>query len=152
MNHEILFLGKTGTRYLDLGIADYLKRLQHYTSCSIKTLKVRAKGARNCRHEEANVLMNAVPKGALKVVLDSKGKSLSSEELAELIGKWELNGVRQVSYLIGGPEGHTEDSIQQADLLLSFSRMTFTHDMIRMLLLEQLYRAYTIRAGEKYHK
>jgi 23S rRNA (pseudouridine1915-N3)-methyltransferase len=63
-----------------------------------------------------------------------------------------MQGVKQVCYLIGGPDGHGASVLQAADLLLSLSQMTFTHDMTRMLLVEQLYRAYTIKAGEKYHK
>jgi 23S rRNA (pseudouridine1915-N3)-methyltransferase len=69
---------------------------------------------------------------------------------ADLSG--EQQGVKQVSLLIGGPLGHSPELVAQADLLLSLSQMTFTHDMTRLFLLEQLYRAYTIKAGEKYHK
>lgn len=152
MKHEVLFLGKTGAGYLEEGIQEYLKRLKHYTSCSVKTLKCRAKKGRSQQQEEAQALLSAVPAGAIKVVLDSRGKSMSSEDLAEQVSRWEMSGVRQVSYLIGGPEGHLEEVVRTSDVLLSFSKMTFTHDMIRLLLLEQLYRAYTIKAGEKYHK
>ena len=86
------------------------------------------------------------------VVLDARGTQLSSPDFAEHIGRWEMQGVKQMCYLIGGPEGHSQEVRHAADLLLSFSKMTFTHDMVRLLLVEQLYRAYTIKAGEKYHK
>jgi 23S rRNA (pseudouridine1915-N3)-methyltransferase len=93
-----------------------------------------------------------VPSGALVVALDSQGRQFTSEGFAKIIAGWELQGVRHACYLIGGPEGHSPKVLQAADLLLSLSQMTFTHDLTRMLLVEQLYRAYTINAGEKYHK
>ena len=94
----------------------------------------------------------AVPQGAKTVVLDARGTQFSSPDFAEHLGRWEMQGVKQICYLIGGPEGHSQEVRRTADLLLSFSKMTFTHDMVRLLLVEQLYRAYTIKAGEKYHK
>jgi 23S rRNA (pseudouridine1915-N3)-methyltransferase len=84
--------------------------------------------------------------------LDPRGKQFSSEAFAGQLDEWEMQGVKQVCYLIGGPDGHATKVLQTANLLLSLSQMTFTHDMTRMLLVEQLYRAYTIKAGEKYHK
>jgi 23S rRNA (pseudouridine1915-N3)-methyltransferase len=72
--------------------------------------------------------------------------------LADLVDRWEQQGVKQVSFLIGGASGLSPEVIREADLLLSLSKMTFTHDMTRLFLLEQLYRAFTIKAGEKYHK
>ena len=81
-----------------------------------------------------------------------QGKSLSSEGLAEQVINWENTGTKNVCYLIGGPLGLSPSLLAKADLRLSFSKMTFTHDMVRLLLVEQLYRAYTIKAGEKYHK
>ena len=72
--------------------------------------------------------------------------------LAKQIGRWEMQGLKEISFVIGGPLGLSKTILKKADLLLSLSPMTFTHDMTRLLLLEQLYRAYTIKAGEKYHK
>jgi 23S rRNA (pseudouridine1915-N3)-methyltransferase len=77
---------------------------------------------------------------------------MGSEELAGQIKRWEMQGQKCVSFLIGGPLGFAPSVLAKADLLLSLSPMTFTHEMTRLLLLEQLYRAYTINAGEKYHK
>ncbi len=71
---------------------------------------------------------------------------------SEKIDQWEMQGIKQVCYLIGGPDGHAAEVMEAADLLISLSKMTFTHDMARLLLVEQLYRAYTIKAGEQYHK
>lgn len=155
MKYELLLLGKTKDSYLAEGIAEFSKRLQHYTRISIKFIQHKKKGQwseEQEKEEDGRLLLSHVPAGALKVILDFRGSQVSSEGLADLIGQWEQQGVKQVSLLIGGPLGHSPELVAQADLLLSLSLMTFTHDMTRLFLLEQLYRAYTIKAGEKYHK
>jgi 23S rRNA (pseudouridine1915-N3)-methyltransferase len=155
MIYELLLLGKTKDSYLEAGIADFVGRLQHYTRVSVKSIQHKKKcqwSEEQEREEEGRLLLSHVPAGALKVALDFRGRQFTSEGLAELIGQWEQRGVKQVSLLIGGPLGHSRALVEKADLLLSLSQMTFTHDMTRLFLLEQLYRAHTIRAGEKYHK
>jgi 23S rRNA (pseudouridine1915-N3)-methyltransferase len=154
MKHELLFLGKVKDRFLAEGVEEYASRLRHYTSFSITLLKEkgRMRGHGANVESEGLMLLQAVPSGALVIALDPRGRQFSSEAFAGLIDEWEMQGVKQVCYLIGGPDGHAPKVLQAADLLLSLSQMTFTHDMTRMLLVEQLYRAYTIKAGEKYHK
>ncbi|MFW2365166.1 MAG: 23S rRNA (pseudouridine(1915)-N(3))-methyltransferase RlmH [Desulforhopalus sp.] len=154
MKHELLFLGKTKDKYIVEGIEHYLKRLCHYTSLNVTTLKEKGRGKSKTlsKEEEGHLLLQAVPQGAKTVVLDSRGRQFTSFDFAKQIGSWEMQGIKQLCYLIGGPEGHSQKVTSSADLLLSFSKMTFTHDMMRLLLVEQLYRAYTIKAGEKYHK
>lgn len=154
MKHDLLLLGKTKDSYIAAGIEEFVSRLQHYTSCSLTYLKEksRPRGQFTRMESEGSLLLQAVEPGALVVVLDAKGKQFSSEEFAQQIAGWEMRGIKQACYLIGGPDGHSEKVIQAAGFLLSLSKMTFTHDMTRMLLVEQLYRAYTIKAGEKYHK
>jgi 23S rRNA (pseudouridine1915-N3)-methyltransferase len=155
MIFELLLLGKTKDSYLSEGIAEFSHRLQHYTRLSVKHIQHRKKSQwseEQERQEDGRLLLSCIPAGALKVVLDFRGRQVSSEGLAELIGQWEHQGIKQVNLLIGGPLGHSPELVAQADLLLSLSLMTFTHDMTRLFLLEQLYRAYTIKAGEKYHK
>jgi 23S rRNA (pseudouridine1915-N3)-methyltransferase len=155
MKIELPFLGKTKDSFIDLGIQEYSKRLKHYSDLNISILKVKRKQSwteEQERQEEGRVLLGSLPSATLKVVLDSRGKQVSSEGLADLISRWEQEGRKQAAFLIGGPTGHSPEVLKDADLLLSFSRMTFTHDMIRLFLVEQLYRAYTIKAGEKYHK
>jgi len=154
MKHELLFLGKIKDKFLAEGVDEYASRLRHYTSFAIIFVKDkgRMRGQTTLVDSEGILLMQAVPPGSLLVVLDPRGKQFSSEAFAQQINEWEMQGVKQVCYLIGGPEGHSSRVIQAADFLLSLSQMTFTHDMTRMLLIEQLYRAYTIKAGEKYHK
>jgi 23S rRNA (pseudouridine1915-N3)-methyltransferase len=155
MIHELPFLGKTKDAYIAEGIEEYSQRLRHYTTLSVIQLK--DKGKKKGRpadpaEQEGELLLQTVPVGALIVALDAGGRQYSSEGLADLLSGWEQRGVKQVSYLIGGPTGLCRAVLDKADVLLSLSKMTFTHDMVRLLLLEQLYRAYTIKAGEKYHK
>lgn len=153
MKHEVLFLGKTKDSFIQDGIQEYASRLQHYTTFSIKTIKEKGKGrSANSIDSQGALLIKAVPVGSLTVVLDSRGKQYSSDAFAKKISEWEMGGIKQIHYLIGGPEGHSSEVVRRADVLLSLSKMTFTHDMVRMLLVEQLYRAYTIKAGEGYHK
>ena len=150
----MLFLGKIKDKFIEDGVAEYASRLQHYTSFSITILKEkgRGRGKTPSTEEQGKLLLQAVPPGATVVVLDSRGKQFSSEAFSQKIDQWEMQGKKQICYLIGGPDGHAPEVIAAADLLISLSKMTFTHDMARMLLVEQLYRAYTIKAGEQYHK
>ena len=155
MKFELLFLGKTKDSFLSESIDEYYSRLIHYVSVSIKTLKVKSKEQWNdtiTRQQEGKLLLAHVPAGSFKVVLDSRGRQFTSEKMAGLLERWEQQGIKQVSFLIGGALGLSAEVVQEADLLFSLSKMTFTHDMTRLFLLEQLYRAFTIKAGEKYHK
>jgi len=154
MKHQLLFLGKIKDKFIEDGVAEYASRLQHYTSFSITILKekVRGRGKVLSPEDQGKLLLQAVPQGATTVVLDSNGKQFSSEAFSQKIDQWEMQGTKQVCYLIGGPDGHADEVLRAADLLVSLSKMTFTHDMARLLLVEQLYRAYTIKAGEQYHK
>ena len=155
MKIEVPFLGKTKERYIENGINDFYSRLSHYVSVVIKPIKVKSlKGqtAAQIMTSESNLIDQCVGAGCYRIVLDSSGKLLSSEDLSELITTLENQAVKKVSFIIGGPLGLAGEQLKKADLVISLSRMTFTHDMVRLLVLEQLYRAYTIKAGEKYHK
>ncbi len=152
---ELPFLGKTKNSFIEQGILKYSSRLKHYTSIHISTLKTKYKKglkAEQIRLEEGRILLTSLPPVCMKVVLDAKGKQLDSEGFAKHISSWEQKGCKHIAFLIGGPTGHSSEVLEKADFLLSLSAMTFTHDMVRLFLLEQLYRAYTIKAGEKYHK
>lgn len=154
MKHELLFLGKIKGGFLADGVEEYASRLRHYTSITITLIKEKARqrGQASSVETEGMLLLQAVPSGSLLIVLDPRGRQFTSEAFSRQIEEWEMQGVKQVCYLIGGPDGHSPGVLRAADLLLSLSQMTFTHDMTRMLLVEQLYRAYTIKAGEKYHR
>lgn len=153
MRHELVFLGKTRESFIARGISEYSVRLQHYAKLSLLVLKEKQHAsAATVLFQEGQQLLQTVPAGAMVVALDVGGKQLSSEDLAGQISLWEQRGVKNVSYLIGGFLGISAEVLQRADLCLSLSKMTFTHELARLLLIEQLYRAYTIKAGEKYHK
>ena len=154
MRLELIFPGKTKESYLKKGIADFATRLSHYVKTDFKIIKDRTGGKDTVRalQLEGEQLLENCSKSAYVVVLDPGGRQLSSEEFAKTIDDWEGKGRQVVSFIIGGPEGLSPVVIARADLLLSLSKMTFTHEMARLLLLEQLYRAYSIKAGTKYHK
>lgn len=101
---------------------------------------------------EGRRLLEKIQRPTLLVALDRTGKQFSSEELAELLEKWEGEGRRSITFLIGGHLGLSEQVVDKANVLLSLSKMTFTHEIARLILLEQLYRASTIRKGTGYHK
>jgi 23S rRNA (pseudouridine1915-N3)-methyltransferase len=155
LRFELLFLGKTKETYLAAGISDYLKRLNRYTATEIRILKegrVKKNEPENLQIErESDILLQNV-QGSYLVCLDRTGKQLDSLELADQVEKWEMQGQKKVTFIIGGPLGLSQAILARADLILSLSRLTLTHEMSRLFLLEQLYRAGTIRAGEKYHK
>ncbi len=156
MRFELLFLGKTKEKYLAAGIEDYRKRLSRYAEVEIRTIKEKKWGAREAeekiKEEEARLLLGHATESTLRVALDPTGRQLNSEEFAELLGNWETQGRRRITFLIGGPLGLADSLRQEADAVLSLSAMTFTHEMARLLLVEQLYRACSIRAGSQYHK
>ncbi|WP_282605067.1 23S rRNA (pseudouridine(1915)-N(3))-methyltransferase RlmH [Pelagibius sp. Alg239-R121] len=101
---------------------------------------------------ESNLLRDALPKGATLVTLDERGKNLSSQEFAQMIGHWRDNGVQDLAFVIGGADGLHESLRDTATRSISFGRMTWPHMMVRALLAEQLYRAQSILAGHPYHR
>ena len=150
------FLGKTREQYLAAGIDDFSKRLKHFVQIEHPIIKEKKKSAKDSpdrlKNEESRLLLQNLSKSVIIIALDPTGRQMSSEGFAELITKWENQGVKEAAFLIGGPLGLGDEIIQKADLVFSLSKMTFTHEMARLLLLEQLYRAFTIKAGTGYHK
>ena len=155
MRFEILFLGKTKETYLAAGIEDYSKRLALYLAVDIKVLKEKKtkKGEPEniLVQKESEILLQNV-RGSYVVCLDRTGNQLDSLELAAQVERWEMQGQKKITFIIGGPLGLSPAILSRADLVFSLSRLTLTHEMSRLFLLEQLYRACTIKAGEKYHK
>jgi 23S rRNA (pseudouridine1915-N3)-methyltransferase len=103
------------------------------------------------KDEEARLLLGSVPDG-VRVVLDEHGKSINSQALATQIGRWRDDGRPAVSFIIGGADGHGRELLASADLTLSFSPLTWPHQLVRIMLAEQLYRATTILSGHPYHR
>lgn len=154
MKYEVLLLGKTKDSFLAEGIAEYTQRLQHYADINLKIIKVKKNQGSDqvIIEREADLLLTNLATPTFSVALDSQGKQFSSKGLATKIEHFEKTGVRHVTFIIGGPLGLSTRVLEKANLSVSLSKMTFTHDMVRMILIEQLYRAHTILDGGKYHK
>ena len=155
MKIEILLLGKTKSIYLQHGIDDYYKRLRRFTAVELVEIKVKkpsTKSEAEIKSAESRLIELRISDPAYRIVLDSTGRQLSSEDFAMFLDGLEQRSIQNLSFIIGGPLGLAPEQLDKADQVLSLSKMTFTHDMVRLLLVEQLYRAYTIKSGTKYHK
>ncbi len=132
---------------------EYIDRLGHYLPTDSRDIRESsASDAAQRQREEAQSLLASLPQGAIVVVLDERGVDKTSEELAEWVEERMVRGTRYVTFLIGGPEGHADETRQEADLVLRLSALTLPHEMARTVLAEQLYRAMTIIRGEPYHR
>ena len=135
----------------DILIQDYLKK----TKWSVVIKEFEEKKTLTVdqfKEAESALLLSSIPQGGKIIALDERGKTPSSREFAELIGKWMDEGVQSISFLIGGANGHAEKLRERADYKLSFGRMTLPHMLARVVLAEQIYRAKTILDGHPYHK
>ena len=152
MKIELFFAGKTTEAYLQTGIELYLGRLRHYAPVSVVIFPAASKksDSRSPQDLSARMLAKLTPSDIV-VVLDERGKPMTSEDLAGFIGRHQLGGARKMVFVTGDAHGLSEALRQRASFILSFSKFTFTHQMIRLLLAEQLYRAMTILRNEKYH-
>ena len=158
MKITIVAAGKIKEKYLSEGIGEFMKRLRPYAQVQIveigeEKMKENPSEAEKEKTltKEGERLLRQVPEGSHLIVLDVYGKNMSSEELAADIDKLGLEGKSNITFLIGGAFGLSKEVRRAADELLSFSKMTFTHQMVRLLLVEQIYRAFKINRGEKYH-
>lgn len=156
MKLRLLCVGKIGEPFLKAGIDEYAGRIQRYFPLSTVELKEEQGGGRDAeqrllREREGERLLAKIPPQAFTVVLDEGGQTMDSQGLASLLEKQMLHGTQELLWLIGGPYGLSEAVKGRADLLLSLSRFTFTHQMARLFLLEQIYRALTIIRNEPYH-
>ena len=148
----LLLVGKTSEVYLKEGIEVYLKRLTNYISLSQGVLALSpAKDKRIAIEEESKSIQSKLLPGDFIVVLDENGSEVGSRQLAGMFQKWMVNGIGRVVFIIGGPFGISPALKQKANLILSVSKFTFTHQMVRLILVEQIYRAMTIIKNESYH-
>jgi len=156
MKLEVWTLQKTTESYLKDGIAIYIKKIQpyfngfNYKELSFAASKKTEQIDKLLLLEEAEILKNLDPLDYL-ILLDDKGKSYTSIELSNYLRKRLDSGSGKLILLIGGPFGFSENIKKRASDLLSLSQLTFTHQMVRLILLEQIYRAGTIQRGEPYH-
>ncbi len=155
MKTVLLQVGKTNQRGYQAIISDYAERLKHYCQFEIITIP-ELKGTKALSQEqqkklEASLILKQITSSDFVVLLDERGKELSSTELASWIEKKQQSAIRRLVFVIGGPYGFASKVYDRADEKLSLSRMTFSHQMVRMIFIEQLYRAFTIIKGEHYH-
>jgi 23S rRNA (pseudouridine1915-N3)-methyltransferase len=150
-----MLVGSTDKKYLIEGIEDYQKRLIHYLPFDIKVIP----DIKNSRHltedqqkeKEGKALLDLVSTGDELVLLDVDGAEFSSQGFAGWIEKRMISGTRQLIFVIGGPYGFSDSVYKRSDSKISLSRLTFPHQLVRLLFIEQLYRAMTIIKGEPYH-
>lgn len=159
MKITIITVGKLKEKYLKDAIAEYSKRLSKY--CKLEIVEVAdEKTPENAsevvedaiRSKEAERILKYVKEDAFVITLEIAGKQLTSEEFADKIGQLGVRGISHIIFVIGGSIGLGKEVLAQSDFALSFSKMTFPHQLMRVILLEQVYRSYRIISGQPYHK
>lgn len=152
---KIICIGKTKKGYISHGVKDYMTRIKHYTNMEWIELQPSVK-SKHSKHDnglrrEAKSIREHIRASALKVILTEGGKEFGSPDFAEWLERQMIEGRQEIDFILGGDQGLAKSILSEADLCLSLSRMTFTHQMARLILLEQIYRAFTIIRGEPYH-
>lgn len=159
MKITLVTVGKIKEKFYTDAVAEYVKRLSRY--CRLEIIQVpdektpdRASEAeeRQIKEKEGRRILDQIKDGAYVIALAIDGEMLSSEELAKKLDKLGVSGQSQIVMVIGGSLGLSEEVLRRADYRLSFSKMTFPHQLMRVVLLEQIYRSYRIICGEPYHK
>lgn len=146
MKIRFLWVGKTKDKNWRALQDEYLSRLSHFVKYEIIEIKDGTK------ETESKLILEKVNQSHFVCLLDVKGRSISSPELAKELEKWQNRGLKEITFIIGGAEGIASRVVEMADYSLSLSFLTFTHDMARVVMLEQLYRAFTIIKGFPYQK
>lgn len=159
MKITLITVGKIKEKYLRDAIAEYSKRLSKY--CKLDIIEVADEKTPDnasetvehmIRDKEGERILKHVKDDAYVITLEIKGKLLTSEELADKIDTLGIQGISHICFIIGGSIGLGEEVLKRSDYALSFSKMTFPHQLMRVILLEQVYRSYRIIHGEPYHK
>jgi 23S rRNA (pseudouridine1915-N3)-methyltransferase len=155
MKITLLQIDKTDQPWVAEGFELYEKRLKHYIPFAVQTIVFpkanRNKSFEQQKKEEGVLLLKELEKFDHIILLDEKGKSFTSKNFSEQLNKLSLSGKKHICYVIGGPYGFDESIYAKAQDKISLSEMTFSHQMVRVFFVEQLYRAFSILKGEKYH-
>ncbi len=155
MKITLLTVGKTSTPYIQEGIDLYLTRLRHYIQFEIQTLpdlkSTRSLSVEQQKEREGEAILAALTQADYVALLDERGTEMTSREWAAFLQKRMASGAGRVVFVVGGPYGFSQAVYDRANSLVSFSKMTFSHEMIRLFFTEQLYRAMTILRNEPYH-
>lgn len=159
MNITLITVGKLKEKYLKQAIDEYSKRLSRYCKLEIIELNdektpdnASEKEELMIKEKEGKAILSRVKDNAYVVAMDLKGKQLTSEELASFISDCGVRGNSNIVFIIGGSLGLSDEVIKRADYKLCFSKMTFPHQLFRVMLLEQIYRSFRINNNEPYHK
>jgi len=154
MKIKLIMVGKTDEAYLNEGINKYLNRLKHYVDFEkviITDVKMGKKSNENLQKEkEGKLILSTIKKTDYLILLDEKGKEYNSVDFSKFMQK-RMNSGLDMSFVIGGPFGFSNDVYQRANGKVALSQMTFSHQMVRLFFVEQLYRSFSILRGEKYH-
>ena len=155
MKIQLLLTGKTRIPFIREGIEEYRRRLVHYADFQLNELpELKNSGSwpeRKIKEAEAKTILKAIDPRDHVILLDEGGRHLDSLAFAGLLEKQQYGSFRTLLFVIGGPYGFAQEVYERANLSLSLSKMTFSHQLVRLIFLEQLYRAYTIIRGEPYH-
>lgn len=155
MKIVIIAVGRTMTGYIKEGINHYMDRLRHYLPVELLVIPdvkaTKAMTEAKQKDAEGKAILAALQPGDNVILLDERGRQKTSREFSEMIVEKMNRGLRRLVFVIGGPYGFSADVYARADSQLSLSRMTFTHEMVRLFFTEQVYRAMTIIRGEPYH-
>ncbi|HAF12816.1 MAG TPA: hypothetical protein DCK93_17405 [Blastocatellia bacterium] len=153
MRLRVIWTGKTRDAHLRALINDYLKRLSHFARCEISEFRESpVPGKKMGIDKDSKRISDGLHEGAINVLLDPEGTEWTSPQLAKELQRWQESGTKEVTFIVGGPKGVSAELSARANKRWSLSRLTLTHEMARVILLEQLYRAYTIIHGLPYQK
>ncbi|MFJ1473893.1 23S rRNA (pseudouridine(1915)-N(3))-methyltransferase RlmH [Capnocytophaga cynodegmi] len=155
MNIKLIAIGKTDNSALQQLIVDYEKRLSHYVNFQMQII-LDIKNSKSLSEEqqkakEGELILKNIENSHHLILLDERGKEYTSVGLSEFLQKQMNTGTKQIVFVIGGPYGFSEEVYQRANGKLSLSKLTFSHQMIRLFFVEQIYRAFTILKNEPYH-
>lgn len=155
MNIKLLTIGKTDNKQLQLLIDDYTKRLGHYVKFNLEIIpdikKVKNLSETQQKQKEGELILSKINTTDVLILLDENGKQLDSLGFSNYLQKHMNSGIKQLVFVIGGPYGFSDSVYQKAQGKLSLSKMTFSHQMVRLFVIEQLYRGFTILKNEPYH-
>lgn len=154
MTTTLLFVGKTTDAHIDILCQEYLRRLTHYLPVKVQIIpelrNTKALTPEQQKQAEGELILRAIPQSAELILLDEHGREYRSMEFAQVMQK-KMSSGRDIFFVIGGPYGFSQSVYDRANGKISLSQMTFSHQMVRLFLIEQIYRAMTILRGEPYH-
>lgn len=152
MRIRFIWPGKTKNEHLRALVAEYLKRLTRFVRCEVIESREAESADPAAMKKESQRILEAIPNGSVMMLLDVKGLEWDSQGLADEVRRWEHDAIKEVAIVIGGPDGVSAEVAARAQKRWRLTRLTLTHEMARVVAVEQLYRAYTINRGMPYQK